>query len=319
MHDTLGEDAPGKGGELNKPAGRSINSAPIMRMFEKTSPRLIDVGAVRVLFDKFSTQVGTAFSEIAPVQLSTRLDQLDQRLGIELLEEMPRVVTVVGNLAEWNAAAFVRLDQVFLFRLLDAMYGGDPRQSTTIPARPLTAIEGALAVRLAQGIMANLRDALGGLCSFSFHDAQIVDAASATDAVAPGDYILISVSVIETEERVSILMPAAGLELMREKTASREEGKIEPGVDPEWAAGFKKSVMATTVSLAAIVDGPLMTINDVARLQVGSIVELDADALKRVRIESDGRPIFAGALGQGRGAFTVLLEDVVMGLRPKSP
>lgn len=300
---------------MSKPVGRSSDPAPILRMFEKTSPRLIDVTSVRVLFDKFAVQAAAALSEFAPVEISTRLEQLDERPTAEFLRAAPRSVTIAGSVIEWGAIAFVRLDHMLLFRLLDAMYGGDPTQRSAMPARPLTALEGALAVQLAVAIIGKLREALSGLCSFSFQAARIVDPAAATETVANSTSILIAVSIAETGESISIVMPAGGLELIREKTTSREESKAEPGIDPEWAAGFKKNVMATTVALSAIADGPAMTINDVAQLKVGSVIELDADSLKRVRIESDGKPLFVGHLGQGRGVFTVLLDDVVLSVR----
>jgi flagellar motor switch protein FliM len=284
-------------------------------MFEKTSPRLIDVSAVRALFDKFAARAAAALGEFAPVELNTRLEQLDQRATAEFLQAIPRVVTIGGSIAEWGATAFVRLDQMLLFRLLDAMYGGDPSHRTAMPARPLTALETSLAIQLARAIMAKLREALNGLCSFSFQSARIVDAAAAAEAAENSASILIAMRIVETGESISIVMPAGGLELMREKTSAKEERKPEPGVDPEWAADFERSIMATTIVLSAVAEGPAMTINDVARLQVGSVIELDADALKRVRIEIHQKPLFIGCLGQGRGVFTVLLDDVVTGSR----
>jgi flagellar motor switch protein FliM len=298
-----------------KPVGRSSDPAPILRMFEKTSPRLIDVAAVRMLFDKFATQAAAALSEFAPVEMNTRLEQLELGCTVEFLQAAPRVVTMAGSIVEWGATAFIRLDQMLLFRLLDAMYGGDPNQRAAMPARPLTALEGALAVQLAKAIMAKLRDALTGLCSFSFHGARIVDPAVAAEAAGNSLSVFLAMRVVETGESISIIVPAGGLELIREKTNSRDERKSEPGLDPEWSVDFRKSVLATTVALSAVVQGPAMTINDVARLQVGSVIEFDADALKRVRIESDDKPLFIGCLGQGRGVFTVLLEDVVTSTR----
>lgn len=300
---------------MSSPVGRSSDSVPILRMFEKTAPRLIDVAAVRVLFDKFVTQVAEGLNEFAPVVLTARLEQLDQGPTGEFLQATPRVLTVAGSIAEWGATAFVRIDPMLLFRLLDAMYGGDPNRPSAMPTRPLTNLEAGLAVRLASVIVAKLSEVLSGLCTFTFHGARLVDAAAEVEIAGSVPSVLIAMSIVETGEQVGVIMPAGGLELIREKTQVKDEGKSEPGIDPEWAAGFKKGVLTSTVPLSAVIDGPAMTINDVARLRVGSVVELDSDALKRVRIESDAKPIFVGQLGQGRGVFTVLLEDVIAGPR----
>lgn len=297
---------------MNNLAGRSGSNTPILRMFEKTSPRLIEVGAIRQLFDKFAVQVGPALAEIGPVQFNSRLDQLEQQLIDPLLLDVPNTLSVTFDLPEWSTASIVRLDRLLLFRILDAMYGGDPRQTPTAPTRPLTPLERSLAVQLAQAAMKTLQATLAELCAFTCRNPQFVASLSEAEVVTAGDYVQVAVGIVETAERIVVFMPAVGLELLREKTASRTAGKSETGIDPEWAAGFKRGVMATTVSLTATVDGPPMTINDVAALRIGSIVELDADALRRVRLESDEKPLFKGSLGQGRGSFTVLLDEIVL-------
>lgn len=296
---------------MSGPVDRSSDHVPILRMFEKVAPRLIEVPAMRVLFDRFAEHAAAGLSRLAPLELTTRLERLDQGPTADFLQTTPRMLTIAGSIVEWGAVAFVHLDSMLLFRLLDAMYGGDPSQRTAMPERPLTAFEAGLAVQLANAIIAKLREVLSGLCTFTFQGARLVDAAMEAAAADKGDSVFIAMSVVETGEHVGIVMPARGLEVVREKTTAREEGKAEPGVDPEWAAGFKKRVLASTVALSAVSDGPPMTINDIARLRIGSVIELDGDALRRVRIECDEKPIFVGQLGQGRGVFTVLVDDIV--------
>ena len=304
---------------MTRQSGRSGDAAPILRMFEKVAPRLIDVVAIRALFDKFAVQTAGTLCDIAPVEMSSRLERLDQGLATQFLVADSRSVIVIGNVIEWRTTAFVRLDQGLLFQLLDTMYGGDPRRRAAAPARPLTALEGALAVEIACSVMGTLRQTLSGLASFTFLGARIFDPTAATEAPAAGTSVLATASIVESGEEISVVVPIVGLELVREKTDVRDEAKVEAGVDPEWAAGFKKNLMATTVALSAVVEGPAMTISDIANLQPGAVVELEAEALKRVRIESDSKAIFTGALGQARGVFTVLLEDVVLAARGGRP
>lgn len=304
---------------MSIPVGNPLDHVPILRMFEKTAPPLITVPAVHALFDKFAEHVAGGLNELAPLELTTRLEQLDQGPTADFLQAAPDIHTVAGSIMEWGAIAYVRIDSMLLFRLLDAMYGGDPGQRTAPPQRPLTTFESELAIQLGKVVIVRLAEILSELCTFTFSSVRLVDAAAEAAVVEVGDSVIIAVSVVETGERITVVVPARGLELVREKTVAKEEGKAEPGFDPEWAAGFKKSVLASTVPLAAIVEGPAMTLSDVARLRIGSVIELDSDALKRVRIESDDKPLYFGQLGQGRGVFTVLLDDVVTNSRAPQP
>ena len=289
--------------------------AAIVRLLERQQQQVINDANVRGLLEAFASACGGALSSICARQVATRLGGLGQGLPSVLFARGQASTTVCGVIPEWGGLAHVRLDRLLLFRALDAMYGGDPMVRDSAPERPLTSLERSLAVRLASAVMGALQAALGEGLKATFTAPRCLDEAdpkTQESAVAGGAEETCVLVRIDADAAVlggslAVLLPAKGLELLRGNLARSTSGEPRD-IDPDWTGAFKRNVLAASAVLTALIDGPDMTLGDVARLKPGTLLEFDAKALAEVRLETADRAIFHGRLGQSKGLFTVLLE-----------
>ncbi|WP_099823365.1 FliM/FliN family flagellar motor switch protein [Oceaniglobus indicus] len=79
---------------------------------------------------------------------------------------------------------------------------------------------------------------------------------------------------------------------------------------PEWADGLERSVLASTVTLTAVLARLTMPVDAVARLAPGDLLMLNPKALSQVVMTGcTGQATARGRLGQSGGMKAVLLQD----------
>jgi flagellar motor switch protein FliM len=283
----------------------------MLRLLERSRPRIVDLPAVRKHFEDFAERCSVALREMSSLEATVELELLEQGPFASALSQDTGAVSVTGFIPEWNDRALIRLDPLLFFRVLDAMYGGDVGRRIAVPDRPLTGLERSLASSVATSIMGQLQATLGELSVFSFRSERYAqDLDHDTMGKGKDGYVIVRLRVVEFDDCITLALPAVGLELVRDKLLVGEKEKA-PDLDPGWTQEFKRNVASTKIVLVAAADGPSIVLSDVARLQPGSLLEFDGESLRNVRLESEDKPVFIGRLGQSRGWFTICLEALV--------
>lgn len=285
------------------------SKSPIVRLFEQSRPTITSLPAVRTILGGLAGRCSSTLRESYLLQATTSLVQLSQGpIGL-IVSERPEAVSVAMFVPEWNDCAVISIDGLLFFRLLDSLYGGNASLRTAVPVRPLTTIERSVATRLASSLIAHMQSLLNDICKFSFQAVRILEEPDPILLDKGRDkYLIALLRVVEFDAELLMAIPLAGLELAREAlSVSQKEADQLP--DPNWTQQFKKSVTLCKVGLLATASGPHMVLNEVAELRPGLRLEFSGESLRNVRIESGGRPVFIGRLGQTKGHMTIFVEE----------
>ena len=70
-----------------------------------------------------------------------------------------------------------------------------------------------------------------------------------------------------------------------------------------------EGVQRASVTIRAVAETDKLSLGDVADLQVGQIVKLQATANSRIRVESAEQPLFWAYLGQNEGYYTLCIDE----------
>ncbi|MGE3710212.1 MAG: FliM/FliN family flagellar motor switch protein [Hyphomicrobiaceae bacterium] len=295
----------------NASTERPPAQAAVLQLFERSIPRIVDLQKVRELVADFSKRSSGALRDVSSLEAAVELDGFDQVPGSDALQYAAHAIAITGFVPEWNDRALVYFDRILLFRLLDAMYGGDANARSEAPDRPLTGLERSLAINVAVAIMSQLQVALTELSRFTFKSPRCVDDDTPPMIPKAGtDYIVVQLRIDDFDDRIGIVVPAIVFELIRDRLTANEN-EDEPDLYPVWSQEFKRVVSATNVPIVAVAEGPSMLLSDVAQLKPGAMLEFNGESLRRVRLECEDRPIFVGRLGQSKGVFTVYVEAPV--------
>ena len=82
-------------------------------------------------------------------------------------------------------------------------------------------------------------------------------------------------------------------------------------LDEAWSKKLHDSVVQAEVKVSAVMDRKGLTLEDVARFEVGQVIQLDASPTSLIKLECESRALFWCNFGQKEGFYTVRVEECV--------
>lgn len=268
---------------------------------------------LRVAFDRAAA---ICTEELATADQSPQLTLQGIESGIagELLAAHGgRSAIGVLHAAKWNARLLVSADRGLVFAIVETMLGGDGSQLAGVPDRPFTRIETNVAGVFFERIAKALEAAFAGIADSPFavegmadeidydvlgrRNNSIVVARFRLEAAGSGGEFLLAVT-------------RAALNPLRQALA-RVPAKESPAADPRWSRQIETEVTRAHVMLTAVLDERMGMLGEVAGFQVGQVVELNATAHGRVRLECNGERLMWCHLGKSQGKYTLRVDELV--------
>jgi flagellar motor switch protein FliM len=109
---------------------------------------------------------------------------------------------------------------------------------------------------------------------------------------------------------ISLVIPQQALQSIRQDLA-REPEEEPVAADPGWTKLFENQVTRAEVHVRAVIEERHLTLADIAAIQVGGVLPLQATPRSLVRLECNDQLLFWCELGQANGYYTVRIEDGV--------
>lgn len=289
-------------------ASGDARRAAVERLFEHSRPQFARMDALNARMSAAAVQCGQLLQELTSLEMTGELIDIKQAKLGEGLTQFRGAVRVNFLVHSWRSVIVVCFSPGLLFRMLDAMFGGDGVARAPTAPRDLKHIESRIAMRAATSVVDALRESLADVAPIAAtfdHVTWSEDPASLVDS--EDEAVIVGIRIAELGEQILATLPVRMLEDARGKLQTKEHDE-EPEMDPTWRRTFERNVLTSEVELVAVAPGPAMRIGDVAGLRPGSLVELDSNALHSVRITCSDESLFEGRLGQSKGYFTICLE-----------
>jgi flagellar motor switch protein FliM len=247
----------------------------------------------------------------APLRLV--LQRIDNGNGADVLApgRGDRALAVLAA-PDWRTQLFASADRGAVFAMVEAMLGGDGSQAAHATERPLSKVEADVAGLFFAAIARALAASFAPIAASAFEVAATAEAID-FDRIERDFAVVVATYRLETLERggeVQIAIPHAALGGLR-KTLSQAPAKAAAQPDPGWAQHIRKEVTRTHVTLTAILDERPGLLAEVLNLKVGQIVELQATAQSRVRVECNGERLMWCDFGKSNGAYTLRVDSFV--------
>jgi len=289
-------------------------------------PRKIGTKAPNRAKSAFSPDMLRAFCEAAGEALGTLLDAR-VRVGLESVGLEPygdvapaedavfcgAVVALNGN----PRAATLLPDDEALFHLVDIMLGGDASHDEPVIVRPPSALNDRFCTTVARTMMHALVDACDagigpGACVFG-GDIEIAHDREAFSIAAPGaDVMAIEMKVAfgmnQRAGRFTMHVPLSTVDAI---SGAATGGDAQPAYEGgPWFDHMKASVSLMELETIALLHTEQMTLAALSRLDIGSVIPVDIDAISKVTIalEDGGDVIARGELGTSSGRRVVSLS-----------
>jgi flagellar motor switch protein FliM len=115
---------------------------------------------------------------------------------------------------------------------------------------------------------------------------------------------------------ITIVIPQVALESIRNLLAGATSGEaIGAGTasrshdDPAWTKQLSEEIARAFIELNGVLEERPISLGEVHRFAVGSVVELQMTSMSRVRLDADESPVFWCELGKREDALILRVED----------
>lgn len=279
-------------------------------------PPKLEVDRLHVLkgvLERLVTTLAERFRDYCNVPSSFFVNQMESGNSWDVLESYEDSIAGVYYCRQWDAKIVVGLDRRFIFSLIDAAFGGDGSMPPFETDRPFTSLEGRLARSVFSMVIPALEDLLNPITSVDFEleklesklDFQIL---GQTDV--PVIAVQILFQILDNGGRMFMIIPQSALYPIR-KLLERQRALDGTSVDPEWQRKMQDGLASADMLLTGVLEGPEMTLGEIAALEPGQILRLDADPKSLIALECQDERVFWCRLAQSKSHFALVIEHPI--------
>lgn len=279
-------------------------------------PPKLEVERLHVLkgvLERLVTTLSERFRDYCNVPSSFFVNQMESGNSWDVLESYEDSIAGIYYSRQWDSKIVVGLDRRFIFSLIDAAFGGDGSMPPFESDRPFTSLEARLARSVFSIVISELEDLLTPITPVSF-DLEKLETKLDFQILGQTDIPVIAVQVLfqilDNGGRMFMIIPQSALHPIR-KLLERTRALDGNTVDPEWQKKMQDGLASSDMLLKGVLEGPEMTLNQLAALEPGQILRLNADTKSLIALECQDERIFMCRLAQSKSQFALVVEQPI--------
>jgi flagellar motor switch protein FliM len=279
-------------------------------------PPKLEVERLHVLkgvLERLVTTLSERFRDYCNVPSSFFVNQMESGNSWDVLESYEDSIAGIYYCRQWDSKIVIGLDRRFIFSLIDAAFGGDGSMPAFESDRPFTSLEARLARSVFSIVIPELEDLLNPITPVNL-DLEKLETKLDFQILGQTDVPVISVQILfqilDNGGRMFMIIPQSALYPIR-KLLERTRALDGTSVDPEWQKKLQDGLASSNMLLKGVLEGPEMTLDEIAALEPGQILRLDADTKSLIGLECQDERIFWCRLAQSKSQFALVIEQPI--------
>lgn len=281
------------------------------RPFDRAKIELERTPVLRDIFHGYAAKCGELLGEWLTSPIVCEFSGMRSESLRELIAERQSGLCALYHAQGWDAKIIIGLDRRFVFGLIDAMFGSDGAEPPHNSSRPFSSLEIEASKVLLDASASELANFFSRVQTISFaHQKLEPKLEFRTMGIADMPAVIATVSAVNGigGGQLFIIVPEHALLPVRE-ALERERPTSQSPTDPEWERRMISEISLADVNLTLSMEGPTLTLLEIAQLNVGEIVRLPVRIDSLHDLSSDTEPLFRGRLGQTNGLFSIQIFE----------
>ena len=295
---------------MNKPLHSPITD----RLLDAAGTSIERLPMLPIIFDRMARVFADTMRQRAasPVYVSVSYIGND-RIGDVLDDNEANALAAVVYTPEWDTRLLIGFDRDFIFSMMEVLFGADGAEPPIDDERPFSNIETRVARTLFMDAIKCLEDAFRSISDITLKferiesrmDFAVIGRRNNTAVV--GRLLL---QAIGRGGEMFVMVPQSALTPLRQNLAQVVSGEGN-NRDANWTQQFQAEIQRTHIRMNAVLENKTMTLDEVANLQVGDILQLQATPRSKVSLHCNNQSLFTCSLGQADGSYCLKVEDHV--------
>lgn len=292
----------------------SQSSAPVRdKLLDTGSLSIERLPMLSVIFERLSTACADYLRHQAASPMYFSVKRIQGCRITELLDGYEHnAIAAVFNVPEWDNSIVIGMDRSFVYTLVEVLYGADGSEPPVEIDRAFSSLE----LKMAQGIFGHIARAFE--TAFSVVSPAVLkldrietrmDFATIGRKTNQAVAARIELQALNRTGELFVVIPQSVIMPMRNvlATTAGDAG----GRDPKWASLIQAEVKKTSIRLNAVLDEKSLTLGDIAQLEVGQVIRLEATPKSKIRVEGNNQKLFVCSMGHADGRYVLKVDDVV--------
>lgn len=214
----------------------------------------------------------------------------------------------------WRQRIYFCADEMLAALFIEIAAGGETPLPTPPLGRVVSAAECDLIEVLYRRLARALTNAFSVLVDVTFEVMTVAEKLDAEQLCRPAAPVIItrlSVEWLGQSGTLSIIFPLAALDPIRdalENVPTAELANQPPETVTDWSRQLSEEIARAFVSLHAVLEERLISLDEVRRLAVGRTIELNCTDISKVRLDAEENPAFWCELGKSGGGLIARIE-----------
>jgi flagellar motor switch protein FliM len=282
-------------------AGGNVELSGVQALINSALVSYERLPMLEIVFDRLVRLATTSLRNFTSDNVEVSMDSISSvRFGDYLNSiPLPAILSVI-KAEEWDNFGLLTVDSNLIYAMIDVLLGGRRAGGQIrVEGRPYTTIEMALARRMIEVILDDMRKAFEPLTPVSFKLERMETNPRFAAISRPANAAILIELRIEMDDRggkIEILLPYATIEPIREQLLQMFMGE-KFGRDPIWEGHLATEIYAADVELEAILHEQELPLSRVLGLQLGDTVMLDRSPSEPVRLRCGGVELTQAVMG----------------------
>ena len=292
----------------------TIGSEALKAVFKGALDRLDRLPALQTALERTAALCMGHVRDASDPPPELVLTRLETGIASEVLAQHDDAsVAATLHAPQWNTRALLSADRACVFTVVEMLLGGSGGTGGPGADRAFSRIEIGVVRRFFERIATALESAFAPIAKSTF---VIESAADHLDFDAIGrrhSPIVVARFELRIWQRtgeILLVIPRVAIDGMRQ-ALGRVVTDDTRKADPRWSSQIQDGITRTSVSLSGVLDERLAPLQEIADLRIGQILQLNATASTRVRVECNGEPLLWCELGKSNGVYTLRVQEPI--------
>jgi flagellar motor switch protein FliM len=268
---------------------------------------------LEVVFDRLVRIMTTSLRNFTSENVELSLDSITSLRFGDYLDTVPLPAMIaVFRAVEWDNYGLLTVSSPLIYSIVDVLMGGRRGVAPMrVDGRSFTTIERALAERLIRLVLSEMATAFAPLSAVEFRHERLETNPRFAAIARPTNAAVLFKLRIEMDDRggpLEILIPYATLEPVRDLLLQMFMGE-KFGRDKIWETHLARQMLVTDVELEALLEEQTIALGDVMRLQVGTVLPLNATPDSPVLLRCGHVALLSGRIGRVNDHVAIRIED----------
>jgi len=310
--------------------GRAVSSDAVsdLKASQKLLERALSAGQNRpdrlpglhLIFGQFPRALVEEIGNVSGLPVKVRLlDLTASTLGEACTLPLNTFAGAV-RAERWRSWLYFISDPALTAMFVESALGCEGFAHESLASRKLTRTDANILRVLFRRVARALTSAFSLLVDIQLDVGTVVDRIELEPQLGPLSPVILARLAIDYPGRsgtLSIVIPQAAIEPVRDLLAASQAGEASPGTAPSsrhhddssWSKQLSEEIARAFIDLNGVLEERPIALGEVQNFAVGSVVELTSTSLSRVRLDADDLPLFWCELGKRDGALTLRVED----------